>query len=227
MVGRARMESDMDAELRFHMQAYAEDLQRQGVARDEAMRRAHIEFGGVERLKEECRDARGVSFAETLLQDLRYGLRGLRKKPGFTTVVVVTLALGLGANTAIFSIVNGFLLSPLPVSHPEQITALAVQQKDSPLGASGLSVSGVHRFSESKRGFLRHVCQCSGYGSAPCGRPNRPTTYFLCFGGLLQHLGFEAWAWPLDSAQRRRSGRSRSWCLGTRIGRNGLEAILT
>jgi len=75
MLGRTRMESEMDAELRFHMEAYAEDLQRKGVLREEAMRRARIAFGGVERAKEECRDARGVSFTETLLQDLRYGAR--------------------------------------------------------------------------------------------------------------------------------------------------------
>jgi hypothetical protein len=71
----ARMESEMDAELRFHMEAYAEDLVRGGVPRQEAQRRARLEFGGIENAKEGCREARGVHFAETLLQDLRYGLR--------------------------------------------------------------------------------------------------------------------------------------------------------
>ena len=73
MLDRTRMENEMDAELRFHMEAYAEDLQRKGAPRKEAVRRARIEFGGVERAKEECRDARGLSFTETSLQDLRYG----------------------------------------------------------------------------------------------------------------------------------------------------------
>ncbi len=69
IVGRSRMESEMDAELRFHMEAYADDLTRSGVPRQEALRRARLEFGGIENAKEECREARGVHFAETLLQD--------------------------------------------------------------------------------------------------------------------------------------------------------------
>lgn len=81
MMGRTRFENEMDAELRFHMEAFTEDLQRKGVPREDAMRQARIEFGGVERAKEECRDARGVRFAETLLQDLRYGARAA-KEPG-------------------------------------------------------------------------------------------------------------------------------------------------
>ncbi len=111
---RSRMESEMDAELRFHIAAYAEDLVRGGVQRAEAMRRARLEFGGIERVKEEGREARGVSLIESLVQDLRYGASSMLRTPGFTAITAFTLALGIGATTAIFSAVNPILFESLP-----------------------------------------------------------------------------------------------------------------
>ena len=125
IMGRARMEREMDAELRFHIEARAEDLVRGGIDREEALRCARIEFGGVERAKEECRDARSTSFVESLIQDMRYGLRMLRKNPGFTAVAVLTLALGIGANTAIFSISDAFIHKPLPFPHLDRLADLS------------------------------------------------------------------------------------------------------
>ncbi len=121
LLRRSRTESDMDSELRSHIAAYAEDLVRSGISEKEAMRRARMEFGGIERVKEECREARGVHFVEGLLQGLRFGVRMLLKSPGFAAVAVMTLALGIGANTVIFSIVNALFLHPAGVAHPEQV----------------------------------------------------------------------------------------------------------
>jgi len=136
MLRRSRMESEMDAELRFHMEAYAEDLMRSGVPRQEAMRRARLEFGGIEGTKEECREARGVSFIETLVQDVRYALRILRKSPGFTATAILTLALGIGANTAIFQLLDAVRLRSLPVPSPSELAQIEIRGGNRGFGIS-------------------------------------------------------------------------------------------
>ncbi|HKM90116.1 MAG TPA: ABC transporter permease [Candidatus Acidoferrales bacterium] len=118
---RARMEREMDAEFRFHIEKHAEELMRGGLPREEAQRRARIEFGGIDPTKEACREARGAGLVESFAHDMSYGLRMLRKNPGFASLAVMTLALGIGATTAMFSLVNAALLRALPYREPERL----------------------------------------------------------------------------------------------------------
>jgi putative ABC transport system permease protein len=121
---RDSVEAETDAELRFHFEQQVEKFVRQGLPRDEAVRRAKIAFGGREQLKEECRDARGVNLIETFFQDIRYALRILAHTPVISSVAILSLALGIGANTAIFSLVDSVMLRMLPVEKPEQLVQL-------------------------------------------------------------------------------------------------------
>lgn len=135
---RSRVEAEIEEELRTHIQNRADDLGRSGLARRDAERQARIEFGGYQKFKEECRQALGAHLLHTFLQDVRYGLRILRKSPGFTSVAVLTLALGIGANTAIFALFDGLVLRNLRVPQPEQIVRFGVHAPDNSF--TGLSL---------------------------------------------------------------------------------------
>src|ERR1700761_1770730 len=115
---RERFESSMDEELRFHIEQQVPANLRQGMSPDEARRQARLQLGAADGLKETCREERSGHWFDSLVADIRYGLRGLRQNPGFTAVAVFSLALGIGANVTIFTLAQEVLLEKLHVSHP-------------------------------------------------------------------------------------------------------------
>ncbi|HYW72281.1 MAG TPA: ABC transporter permease [Pyrinomonadaceae bacterium] len=124
LLRKNRVEQEMDDEMRFHLLMRTRQNIERGMRPDEAEREARRRFGNVGRIKDLARDIKGGGFMETLLQDLRYGARMLRKRPGFTFIALVTLSLGIGVNTALFTVFNVFVLQPLPVKDPHSLVEI-------------------------------------------------------------------------------------------------------
>lgn len=128
---RNQLEEQLDKELRFHLDRHVADLTARGHSPEEARRHARQAIGGPEQVKESCRDARGTRWLEAFWQDLRYGLRTLRQKPGFAAITLATLALGIGATTVMFTVVDSVLLKPLPFPEPGRLVAVTAHADNS------------------------------------------------------------------------------------------------
>jgi predicted permease len=146
ITGRPRVEAGIADEIEFHIEARAEHLMESGIAREEALRQARLEFGGREKYKEEIRQARGLRLLDELIGDLKYAVRVLRKGPGFTFAAVATLGLGIAANTAVFGVLNEILLKKLPVRNPDELVQFDTTFEQDAIIAS---FSG-----EGRRGFM-------------------------------------------------------------------------
>ena len=129
---RGRVERELDKELAFHLAQQAEENIAHGLSPREARDAAQRALGGVAQIQEECRDMRRTNFIETLTSDLRYAIRSLRRTPAFTAIIVLTLALSIGANSAIFSVIQGVLLRPLPYPQADRLVRVYFQSDTQP-----------------------------------------------------------------------------------------------
>ncbi|OYV72470.1 MAG: hypothetical protein B7Z72_04695 [Gemmatimonadetes bacterium 21-71-4] len=130
------LDAELDEEIRLHVELETEDLMRtRGLSRDDARRQAMVGFGGVERYREAQRDARGVRWMEQIAQDLKYAARSLRMSPGFVVTSVLTIALGIGVTTTVYSVVNRLILHPLPFANEDRVVLLAWQYRGQELSS--------------------------------------------------------------------------------------------
>lgn len=224
---RAEMERELDDELVAHLEAETSRHIQAGWPPDEARRRAVLEFGGVEQAREACRDARGVAALETVIRDIRYACRVLRREPGFSATVIMTLALGIGATTAVFGVVNAVLLAPLPFPVPERIVfpwriappGMDLGMAELPWGRPDfLAFAGRTQTLEHIGAFLRETMNLTGAGEATRLEAVKVSA------GFLPALGVEPQRGRHFRPDEDRQGSARTILLSDRIWRERFSA---
>ena len=151
LAGRRRFEAGMADELRFHLEQYAEELTRAGVPAEEAARRARLEFGSLDNVKDDCREARGLRLFDDLGRDLRHAVRLLVRTPAFTVSAAATIALCLAANLAIFAFVDAILLRPLPFPHSDRLVRVYNTYPKAGVTDDGASVTNYYERRDGSR----------------------------------------------------------------------------
>lgn len=189
-----RLESGLAAELQFHLQKQIEKNIAAGMTPEEARYTALRTFGGVHQVKEKCRDVRPTRIIEELWQDVRYGLRQLRRSPGFTITAVLTLALGIGPNTGMYSIVHAVMFRPLPVREPDQLLRIYETNPSRSLWTFSASIPNYHSWKEQARSlelaaFLPVALNWTGSGEPERLEGIAATSSFLPVLGTTVHLG--------------------------------------
>jgi predicted permease len=195
LIHRKQVEDELDEELRFHFDHQVEKYRRSGMSEQEAKRQARLAFGGQEQVKEDCREARGTSFVELTVDDAKYALRQLWANPTFALVMIVTLALSIGANSAIFSVINGVLLKRLPYAQPERLVRIFLSSSSFPKFALNpwdfLDFRARNHSFESMAAFTRGDVQLSGEGEPVLLNGFGITSGYFRVLGLHPQLGRE------------------------------------
>lgn len=213
LFGRARVERELDRELSFHLDQQVQENIAHGMSPDEARAAAKRSLGGVTQIQEECRDMRRTNHVETIWSDLRYAVRNLRRTPGFTVIIVLTLALSIGANSAIFSVIQGVLIKPLPYPQPDRLARIYFNSDTQP--KFPLNPNDFRDFRERNRTFesmaaiTRHDLQLSGTGGEPMMLRG-----FSVTGGYFHMLGLSP-------------ARGRDFSTGDELPERGRLAILS
>lgn len=222
LLRRGRVESELDKELRFHLESEIEANLRLGLSPREARIAAVRRLGGMAQIQEECRDMRRTDYLENFMSDLRYSARALAKNPGFAAVIIFTLALSIGANSAIFSVIDGVLLQPLPYPHADRMVRIFFTNKTYPrfpLNPLDLrDIRARNRSFESLAGITRRDRQLSGMG-----RPERLSGFYIT-AGYFRVLGIAPARGREFTPDDERTGRRNQAVLSDRIWRTRFNA---